>query len=247
MSQNISSQTTEHIPAEMFTFVQEDEKLRDRELQTKARSFFADAMLRFSKNKSSVVAAWILLFLVLFSLLAPAFSPYSIKDTDKLYINYPPFVRVIAEMNLGILDGAKTFDSQNDVSMTFWRGIAEETGMDPVLRTIGQHETEVKYRGKMVTRYTYDIEVNAYYAMGVVYRVFSYDEYKRIQEWQNETGIQVIYPYVRSEDISGITDNANLWYQVDANGAAVLDKDDNFVPESRCTSPFSCAASWSPP
>ena len=230
MNQNQNNQTTEHIPAEMFVFVQDDEKLRDRELQTKARSFFADAMLRFGKNKSSVVAAWILLFLILFSLLAPVFSPYSIKDTDKLYINYPPFVRSVAEKNLGILDGAKTFDSQNDVSMTFWRGIAEETGMDPVLRTVRQHETEVKYRGKMVTRYTYDIEVNAYYAMGVVYRVFSYDEYQRIQEWQNETGIQVIYPYVRSEDISGITDNSNLWYQVDASGAAMLDKDGNFVP-----------------
>ncbi len=233
MSQTTDSRkdpAAEHIPAEMFAFVQEDEKLHDKELQTKARGFFADAMLRFRKNKSSVIAAWILLFLILFAILAPVFSPYDIKDTDKLYVNFPAYVPSVAEKGLGFMDGAKTYDSQNDASMNFWRGIAVETGMDPVIRTVGRHATEVKYRGKMVTRYTYDIEVNAYYALGIVYRVFSYDEYQRIQEWQNETGIQVIYPYVKPEDISGITDNANLWYQVDATGAAVLDKDGNFVP-----------------
>ncbi|MBO5034744.1 MAG: ABC transporter permease, partial [Oscillospiraceae bacterium] len=61
----------EHIPAEQFAFVQENERLHDQELQTKSRGFFADAMLRFSKNKSSVIAAWILLFLILFSIFSP--------------------------------------------------------------------------------------------------------------------------------------------------------------------------------
>lgn len=220
----------EHISAEKFTFVQEDEKLRDKELQTKARGFFADAMLRFSKNKSSVVAAWILLFLILYAIFAPIFSPYDIKDTDKLYVNFPAYVPSVAELGIGLLDGATTYDSQNEVSMNFWKGIAEETGMDPVIRTVGRHATEVKYRGRMVTRYTYDIEVNAYYALGIVYRVFSYDEFQKIQDWQDETGIQVIYPYVDPEDIAGIDDNANIWYQVDSAGAAKLDKDGNFVP-----------------
>ena len=63
--------TYEKIPAEKFAFVQENEKLHDRELQTKARGYFADAMLRFGKNKSSVIAAYILLFLVLFAFLSP--------------------------------------------------------------------------------------------------------------------------------------------------------------------------------
>ena len=42
----------ERIPVEKFAFVQENERLHDKELQTKARSFFADAMIRFRKNKS---------------------------------------------------------------------------------------------------------------------------------------------------------------------------------------------------
>ena len=53
----------EHIPQEKFRFVQMDAQLHDKRLETKSRSFFQDALLRFSKNKSSVVAAWILAFL----------------------------------------------------------------------------------------------------------------------------------------------------------------------------------------
>lgn len=214
----------EKIPAEKFVFVQENEKLTDKELQTKARGFFADAMLRFSKNKSSVIASYILLFLILFAIFSPVISIYKITDTDSLYINYPAFVPEIADMHLGILDGARVMDSQNDAAMNFWRGIAEETGMDPRIAIVGEHETEVKVRGQMVTRYTYDLEVNMYYAMGIVYRNFNYDDYKKLQEWQNETGIQVIYPYVEN------VDSPNIWYQVDANGAAVFDADGNFIP-----------------
>ena len=79
----------EHIPQEQFRFVQMDERIHDKKLETKSRSFFQDAMLRFSKNKSSVIAAWILLFLVLFALVSPLLSPYDLNDRDKLFINFP--------------------------------------------------------------------------------------------------------------------------------------------------------------
>ena len=220
----------EHIPQEQFRFVQMDTNLRDKRLETKARSFFQDAMIRFRKNKSSVIAAWILLFLVIFALVSPVVSPYGIEDQDKLYINYPSYVPAIAKLNWGILDGAKVHESQNDAAMNSWKGIAVETGMDPVLRTVATHETEVLYRGKKVIRYTYDIEVNRYLEKGIEYLTIKYDEFEKIQAWQNETGIQVIYPWVEYKDINDIRDNADLWYKCDAKGAAKLDKDGNFVP-----------------
>ena len=126
----------EHIPQEQFKFVQMDTQLHDTKLETKARSYFADAMLRFGKNKSSVVAAWILLFLLVFSALAPVISPYTMNDKDTIYINTPEYLPAIAELNIGILDGAKTLTSQNETSMNFWRGIAEETGMDPLIKIV---------------------------------------------------------------------------------------------------------------
>ncbi|HIT33576.1 MAG TPA: ABC transporter permease [Candidatus Faecousia intestinigallinarum] len=220
----------ERIPPEKFEFVQMDARLHDKKLETKSRSFFQDAMLRFRKNKSSVAAAWILLFLVIFAIVAPLVSPYDINDKDKLYINYPAYVPEIAELGWGIMDGSKIHGSQNETSMNYWNGIAVETGLNPVLDIVKTTTTLVKYRGQMVERNVYDLKVNRYYELGVVYRIFSYAEFEKIQAWQDETGIQVIYPYVEPKDIEGISDNPNIWYQVDSKGAAVLDDDGNFVP-----------------
>ncbi len=221
----------EHIPAEKFRFVQENEKLHDKKLETKARSFLQDAMLRFSKNKSSVIAAWILLFLILFAVFSPMLSPYDVvQNQDQLYKNFPSYVPAVAELGWGFMDGSTVYTSQNEASMNFWRGLAEETGMDPVLKTIGSSYAEVKHKGQMVKRYTYDIEVNRYFETGVVYKTVSYEEFAKMQAWQDETGIQMIYPWVEYKDISDIRDNANLWYKVDSKGSAKLDKDGNFVP-----------------
>ena len=220
----------EAIPKEKFVFTQMDASLRDTKLETKSRSYLADAFLRFKKNKSSVVAAWIILFLLLYAIVAPIISPYKIADKDKVYQSYGPYISAIAAKHWGIFDGATTRSSQNEKSMAYWRGIAEETGMDPVLKILDTITTYSVYRGKERASYSYTIETNRYFETGIVYRVFSYDEFERIQAWQDKTSIQVIYPYVNPADISNITDNPNLWYEVDSTGGAKLDKDGNFVP-----------------
>ena len=220
----------EHIPQEQFRFVQMDERLHDKKLETKSRSFLQDAMLRFSKNKSSVIAAWILLFLVLFALISPLLSPYDLNDRDKLYVNFPSYVPAVAELGWGIMDGSTIHGSQNENSVNFWKGIAAETGLDPVIGVVNTYTTLVKHRGQMVERYTYDLEVNRYFEKGVVYWTLSYQQFEDLQKWQNETGIQVIMPWVEYSSIHDIRDNANLWYECDDKGAAILDKQGNFTP-----------------
>ena len=221
----------EHIPAEKFQFIQLDTNIHDKKLETKSRGYFADAFLRFKKNKSSLVAAVIILFLLLFALVSPIISPYTIDDKDPMYTSYPPYVPEVAELGLGILDGAIVHSSQNDLAYQYWQGIAEETGMNPVLDIVDVNTTYVKYRGQMRENHTYSLSINRYFETGILYRVFNVTEFERIQEWQNETGIQVIYPYVESQDICDITDNPNIWYQVsDSKGTPVLDADGNFIP-----------------
>ena len=221
----------EHIPAEKFAFTQMDASLHDKKLETKSRSYMADAFLRFKKNKSSVVGAIIIAVLLLFSIVSPIISPYSVKDQDKLYQSFPAYVESVAKLNIGILNGGYTIASQNEKSMLFWKGLAVETGMDPVNKIVDTTTTYVMHRGQQKANVTYKININRYYSIGVVYRVFSYEEFERIQRWQDETGIQVIYPYVDPTDIEGISDNANIWYKVsDSKGTPALDADGNFVP-----------------
>lgn len=230
LENNMENREYEHIPAEQFEFAQLDAKLHDKKFETKTRGYFADALLRFKKNKSSVVAAYIIGLLVLFTIISPLVSPYTINDKDKVYTNAGPYVRWISDLNIGLFNGAVTHGSQNEAQLNYWRGIGVETGYEPLIKILNTTETTTKYRGQDKVTYSYKIQTNKYYETGIVYRVFSYADFEKIQEWQNETGIQVIYPYVEPSAINDITDNPNLWYQVDSRGSAVLDADGNFVP-----------------
>ena len=228
----------EFIPKEKFEFKQLDANLHDKKLETKARGYFADAMIRFKKNKSSVVAAWIILFLVVFAIVSPIISindVMDIRDSHKskaLYNqSYPPFIQSIADKNIGIFDGAVIHDSQSEMQKKVWEAIGIETGYQPVLRVVDSYVQQEKYRGSMREVTYYKLENNKYYEKGIIYKVLSYEEFEDIQRYQNESGIQVIYPYVEPKDIKDIKNNANIWYKVsDAKGTPDLDKDGNFVP-----------------
>ena len=63
-----------HIPHEKFAFVNSDANIHDEKFETKPIGYFKDAFRRFRKNKGSVVAAFIILFLVLFAFIVPLAS-----------------------------------------------------------------------------------------------------------------------------------------------------------------------------
>lgn len=60
-----------------FRFIQQDKKIKDKNFDTKPTTFFKDALSRFRKSRSSVVAAFIIGILMLLSLIVPAASPYN--------------------------------------------------------------------------------------------------------------------------------------------------------------------------
>ena len=49
----------------LFSLVQENDRLKDKPLQTKQLTYFQDAMLRFTKNKYNVIASIILLIMII--------------------------------------------------------------------------------------------------------------------------------------------------------------------------------------
>ena len=63
-----------------FELVQSDKAIKDKKLETKPTTFFKDALKRFRKNKSSVVAAIILSILILMAIFVPIISPYDIES-----------------------------------------------------------------------------------------------------------------------------------------------------------------------
>lgn len=71
------------IKKEDFILVQSDKILYDESIKTKPIGYYKDAMLRFRKNKASVAAAVILMFLILMAIIGPWIFKYDLPYDDR--------------------------------------------------------------------------------------------------------------------------------------------------------------------
>ncbi len=93
---------------EDFEFKQVDKKIHDAKFETKATTFAKDAFKRFCKNKSSVVATFIIGFLVLLSIIVPILSPYDIERPNLSQRFLEP---KLFETGTGFWDGTKKVEN----------------------------------------------------------------------------------------------------------------------------------------
>lgn len=91
-----------------FQLVQVDKKIHDVKFETKATTFAKDALKRFVKNKSSVVGAIIIGFLLLCSLILPIIIPYDISSTHADQALLPPR---LFNPGTGFWDGTKKYEN----------------------------------------------------------------------------------------------------------------------------------------
>ncbi|MBQ7309463.1 MAG: ABC transporter permease [Clostridia bacterium] len=213
------------IPMEKFKFANKAERVSDKKFDTKPVSYAKDVWTRFCKNKSSVVAACIILFLLLFSIFTPIFasSNYTNSLTDTTYLQYTlllPKNKLLAP--LGVWDGCKnTTLNQNDYN--YWKAIEVETGAVIMPEIYRADYTDPSSTSKTTF---YDVRMDTYVSNGMYYVTLTEAQFKDIQAWQNETGVQVIYPAVNKNKIknTSMKSDANIWYECDMKGAPVLDR-----------------------
>lgn len=216
------------IPKSEFAFVDRSGDIHDKKLETKPIGYFKDVWLRFCRNKSSVVAAIIILMLVLYAIFVPMFceTNYSRSLTDTMYLNYAKLSPKVPWLGI---DGTSKV-TLNTANYLTYRAMGLETGMDPILEVYREDYEDPTASKK--TRF-YDVKVDDYYKMGMTYLTLTPQQYEDLQAWQDKTGIQVIYPAVTD---SKQTD-ANIWYKADRKGTPKLDKEGNFQPMYRTTTP----------
>ncbi|MBP3648883.1 MAG: ABC transporter permease [Clostridia bacterium] len=224
----MSEMNYKNIPASAFEFVPMEGRMHDKKLDSKPVSYFRDAFNRFCRNKSSVVAAIIILVLVLYAILVPMLceTNYSLALTDTNYLNYaklPPKVEALG------VDGTSKV-TINEASYNQLRAIYEETGMQPVVEVYREAYTDPKASKKALF---YDLKVDNYQKMGMMYLTLTPDQFEALQAWQDETGIQVIYPAITDAKQT----DANIWYKANKKGVPTLDKEGNFTHIYRTTTP----------
>ncbi len=218
----------ENIPVEKFRFATKTDLSHDKKLDTKPVSYFQGAFRRFSKNKGAVVGGIVILCLVLFSIIAPFFTPYQPAYYDQMFAHVRPKSTLFANSSLDFWDGCKNKET-NTVGYLKDYALAYETGKD----VIKDGEYTVSEDGK-----SYSYRYDTYYGVGFGrYKTISVEEYNKIQEYQKETGIQVLYPIVSISDRNKMLDknkyDANIYYKVKDLNASILspmlDNDGNVI------------------
>ena len=214
MSYNDNEFEFENIPQEKFAFVQMDEKIHDKELDTKPIGFFQDAMIRFAKNKGSVVCACILLVLVLYAIFGPIVSNYDISEKDEYYSYVLP--KLPAGIDLGFWNGCS--DKQvNQQSYDYY---------DAIPGAIHKEKGEVEVVVANRTQTQYKISVDSYAAVGYVEQLLTQKEYDAALAYEEETGIQLFYPIIDTSlmKCKAYKGDSNAWFLTDAKGVAQRDE-----------------------
>lgn len=102
----MSEKEFKHIDQSRFEFVQMDESIHDTKFETKAIGYFGDALRRFSRNTSSVIAFFILLLIIMLAVFVPILSQYKELEVNPRIEYLSPRIPVIEK--LGILNGYKS-------------------------------------------------------------------------------------------------------------------------------------------
>ena len=217
-----------NIPAEKFQFATKNDYTHDSKLDTKPVSYFQGAFRRFSKNKGAVVGGIVVAVLVLFAMIAPLFTAFQPSYYDMSYAHVTPKLRIFANSNIDFWDGYKE-KNVNYLGYIKDYALASETGREIIKNgevTVSEDGTNYSYR--------YD----TYYGVGFgKYKIITLEEYADIQEYQNRTGRQVLYPTVKFSDRPSLEKNkydANIYYKVQNPKAAVvrpkLDNNGEIIP-----------------
>ena len=218
------------IPKEKLVFANTGERLKDQKFDDKPIGYFKDAWRRFCKNKASIVAAIIILMIVLFAVIFPFFDTGTGKNLDTYYDKKGP--RNLMLSNIGIATGditkekinvrtyiqevAKGIGASSDFENipSIGEALEKEDPLQPVTKLLAAEE--IAQGRKTNTLYT--AKVDEYLSVGFIYKQVSQKEYARMLAWQEENGIQLIYPLIDTSADCFDETNANWWYKTDERG-----------------------------
>ena len=204
------------IPKEKFRFVNPKEYEKKDVSTAKSSGYAHDAFKRFCRNKSSVGAGIIILILVMFAIFMPFFSGYEISDRDGYYSFVLPKNPLIE--NLGFWDGCKNMDvNRQKLDML-------EATPGALVELYGKKNTG-SIRGE-----SFNVRVDSYASVGFVNKTISDAEYTELLEYEERTGVQVMFQLIDESKIvaSAYRNNANAWFLTDEKGVAIRDSYGNF-------------------
>ncbi len=204
-----------NISPEKFKLVRTDANIKDVKFDTKPVSYFKDAFIRFRKNKSSVTAAIIIIILFLFAIFAPMLSKYTTTDIDGYYQKVLPKSDTFSFLGW---DGSKVEERYTDLRFDKMMSIGVEKNSNannvnyvPIKKVVKTYSDTVKDGNNYNTIDYYDVDIDSYLKVGFEYQNLPDLDYFRLQAYQNQANIQVLFPL--PQNYAGSSD-ADLWYRL---------------------------------
>ncbi len=226
-----------NISKEKFVFCKDNSNLHDQKLETKPVTYMQDALHRFAKNKASIVAFVIICILFLFAIVAPLASPYKVIDNDQYYTYRTPRLELFNELGIHFWDGGTEKTNISKKQYEEYRAIEQELQhVDPdrtVIMTEPEITTEV-YMGK--EREYYSFRLDTINEIGVQWCHLPLASFQKLMEYQDSTGIQVVYPLTDPAlrpEAQQDKSNGRIWYQtkmVNGKTEMIYDEDGNLIP-----------------
>lgn len=213
----------DNISPDKFQFAQVDDLTHEKKPETKAVGYFGDAFHRFCKNKGAIVAAVVIAIMLLFAIIVPMLTQYTVSYFDTYYAYTQPKCSLFEDLNFW--DGC-TEKQTNLKTFTYYYAMGQETGHNAVKN----QEYTVSEDG------VYTFRLDTYQMNGVIYKDISMDEYNALQEYQNETGIQVIYPILTKSNRPSAADydqDGNIYFKTTEKGGKTqfeYDENGNVIP-----------------
>ena len=204
-----------NISPEKFKLVRQDAKISDVKFDTKPIGYFKDAFIRFKKNKSSVTAAIIIIFLLLFAIFGPMFSKYETTDIDGNYKQALP--KASAFEFLG-WDGTRVEDKQSQMAYDKYNGIGKEKNSNAnnapynAIKEVVKARLEIQtIKGKKQEVMVYDLDLDSYNSVGFIYDNIDDFQFIALQAYQQQSNTQIFFPL---PFYSTSTQDANIWYHL---------------------------------
>lgn len=226
--------TNMNIPAEKFKLVHDGDRIHDKKFDDKPIGYFKDAWIRFRKSKASVVGAIIIIVIILYAFITPLlYTNYDGSFMVSYYAKKPARMVWMKE-NLGILDGGVNRTAITEAELLRLTGIsvgavtgkgeeatvAEAMESDySVLIDVGDPVTTLNAKKQEVNQY--DVRVDTYLEVGFVYRSITQSELQSILDFEEESGLQVLYPLVADNEWNPDSSDANNWYKARKIGVPV--------------------------
>lgn len=134
---------------EDFQLVQMDTDIKDEKFEGKPIGFFKDAMIRFRRNKASLISFFMIAFILFMAAFGPMMNKYTYRQQNTSWGLLPPKMQGIEK--LGIFDGTKVIETTEKSVKTRYKDVIVGEPYNEHYKTI--RGKEYKY---------YDVKIDVY-------------------------------------------------------------------------------------